>query len=125
LSVSAKLSTAVARRLEHHVRNMRQHPTPSEQVLWQAIRGGRLGASFRRQVPIGSYIVDFLAPRERLIVEVDGGYHTQRGSADQRRQRWLQRQGYRVVRVSAATVLHDMAAAAQAIARALSAPRNA
>jgi very-short-patch-repair endonuclease len=104
---------------------MRRHPTPSEQVLWQAIRGGRLGVSFRRQVPIGSYIVDFLAPRERLVVEVDGGYHTERGSADQRRQRWLERQGYRVVRVSAATVLQETAAAVQAIAQALSDPRDA
>jgi very-short-patch-repair endonuclease len=125
LSVSAKVSSTVARRLEHHARNMRQHPTPSEQVLWQAIRGGRLGVSFRRQVPVGAYIVDFLAARERLVVEVDGGYHTERGSADQRRQRWLERQGYRVVRVSAATVLQETAAAVQAIAQALSDPRDA
>jgi very-short-patch-repair endonuclease len=104
---------------------MRRHPTPSEQVIWQAIRGGRLGVSFRRQVPIGSYIVDFLAPQERLIVEVDGGYHTQRGSADQRRQRWLEKQGYRVVRLSAATVLQETAVAVASIARALSAPRDA
>jgi very-short-patch-repair endonuclease len=94
-------------------------------VLWQAIRGGRLGLSFRRQVPIGPYIVDFLAPRERLIVEVDRGYHTERASADQRRQRWLEKQGYRVLRLSAATVLHETAAAVHRIAQALSAPRGA
>jgi very-short-patch-repair endonuclease len=104
---------------------MRRHPTPSEHVLWQAIRGGRLGVWFRRQVPVGPYIVDFSAARERLVVEVDGGYHAERGSADQRRQRWLERRGYRVVRVSAATVLHATAVAVQAIACALSAPRNA
>jgi very-short-patch-repair endonuclease len=103
----------------------RRHPTPSEHVLWQAIRGGRLGLSFRRQVPIGPYIVDFLAPRERLIVEVDRGYHTERASADQRRQRWLEKQGYRVLRLSAATVLHETAAAVHRIAQALSAPRGA
>jgi very-short-patch-repair endonuclease len=125
LSVSAKLSSAGARRLEHHARSMRRHPTPSEQVLWQAIRGGRLGVSFRRQVPIGSYIVDFLAPRERVIVEVDGGYHAERAPADRRRQRWLEKQGYTVVRVSAATVTRETAAAVQAIVLALSAPRGA
>jgi very-short-patch-repair endonuclease len=58
-------------------------------VLWQAIRDGRLGVQFRRQVPVGRYIVDFLAPRERLVVEVDGGYHTARVAADARPQRWL------------------------------------
>lgn len=76
---------------------MRRNPTSSEYVLWQAIRGGRWGVAFRRQVAIGRYIVDFLAPRERLVVEVDGGYHAERAAADRRRQRWLERQGYRVV----------------------------
>jgi very-short-patch-repair endonuclease len=61
------------------------------------------------------YIVDFLPVRERLVVEVDGGYHAERVAADQRRQRWLERLGYRVVRVSAATVLGDIAAALPSI----------
>ena len=98
---------------------MRRYPTPSEQVLWQEIRGGRLGGRFRRQVAIGPYIVDFLAPRQKLIIEVDGGYHAQRVGADRQRQRWLERAGYRVVRVSAATVLQATAAAVRAIASAL------
>jgi very-short-patch-repair endonuclease len=63
--------------------------------------------------------------RERLVVEVDGGYHAERAGADRRRQRWLEKQGYRVVRVSAATVLHERPAAVQAIAGALRAPRGA
>jgi very-short-patch-repair endonuclease len=124
LSASSKLSSAALERLEHHARTMRRHPTPSEQVLWQAIRGGRLGVSFRRQVPIGHYIVDFLAPRERLVVEVDGGYHAERAAADRRRQRWLEKQGYRFVRLSATTVLHETATAVQGIIQALSAPRD-
>jgi very-short-patch-repair endonuclease len=124
LSTSRKLSSVALERLEHHARSMRRHPTPSEQVLWQAIRGGRLGVSFRRQVPVGPYIVDFLAVRERLVVEVDGGYHAERAGADRRRQRWLEKRGYRVVRVSAAIVLHETAAAVQAIGCALSALRG-
>jgi hypothetical protein len=67
LSASFKLSPVSIERLQHHARNMRRQPTPSEHVLWQAIRGGRLGVSFRRQVPIGPYIVDFLASRQRVI----------------------------------------------------------
>lgn len=98
---------------------MRRNPTSSEYVLWQAIRGGRWGVAFRRQVAIGRYIVDFLAPRERLVVEVDGGYHAERAAADRRRQRWLERQGYHVVRVSATLVLRDTAAAVRNIRDAL------
>lgn len=119
MSASAKPSVAARERLEYYARTMRRHPTPSEHVLWQALRGGRLGVSFRRQVPLGPYIVDFLAPRERLIVEVDGGCHAERVAADRRRQRWLEKQGYRVVRVAAVTVLREPAAAVRSILGAL------
>ena len=73
-------------------------------MLWSRIRGCRLGVYFRRQVPIGRYIVDFLAPAARLVVEVDGGYHAQRRAADARRDRKLARQGYRVLRIEAEVV---------------------
>src|SRR3954454_9891920 len=119
MSASSKLSSAAAERLECHARCMRRHPTPSEYVLWQAIRGGGLGASGLRQVPIGPFIVDFLASRQRLVIEVDGGYHEQRSSADRRRQGWLERHGYRVVRLSATAVMHEMAVAVAIILGAL------
>lgn len=70
-------------------------------------------------MPVGRYIVDFLASHERLIVEVDGGYHADRVAADRRRQQWLERQGYRVVRVSAALVLRDTVAAVRFVRAAL------
>jgi len=119
MSASSKPSSAASERLAGHARCMRRHPTPSELVLWQAIRGRRLGVRFVRQVPLGPYIVDFLAPRQRLVVEVDGGYHAERASVDRRRQRWLERQGYRVVRVPASLVLHDMERALGVIVGAL------
>lgn len=79
----------------------RQHRglTEPEQALWAQIRGGRLGVWFRRQVVIGRYIGDFVVGRERLVVEVDGGYHATRASADARRHRKLLRLGYRVLRL--------------------------
>jgi very-short-patch-repair endonuclease len=83
---------------------MRAAPTTSEALLWEALRGSRLGVGFRRQVPIGRYIVDFCAPSARLVVEVDGGYHAERARADARRHRALLELGYRVVRVPAALV---------------------
>ena len=77
--------------IELRARQMRSALTPSEQTLWEAIRGCRLGVWFRRQVPIGRYIADFVAPSMRLVVEVDGQYHARRGVADARRDRVLTR----------------------------------
>jgi very-short-patch-repair endonuclease len=87
-----------------HARRMRAALTPSEQRLWLAIRGGALGVWFRRQVPLGRFIGDFVAVSARLVVEVDGGYHARRHAADVRRDHALQRLGYRVLRLDAALV---------------------
>ncbi len=77
---------------------MRQRMTEAEARLWLRLRKpGIDGLRFRRQVPIGSYIVDFFCPLHRLIVEVDGGQHG--GDADAARDAWLMGQGYRVVHV--------------------------
>jgi very-short-patch-repair endonuclease len=88
-----------------HARQMRSCLTPSEQALWQLLRGRALGVTFRRQVAIGRYIADFLAPAARLIVEVDGGYHQRRRDADGRRDRDLNRFGYRVLRLATPLVM--------------------
>jgi len=85
-------------------RAMRAALTPSEQRLWLVIRGGVLGVWFRRQVPLGRFIGDFVAASARLVVEVDGGYHARRRAADARRDRALQRLGYRVLHLEAELV---------------------
>jgi very-short-patch-repair endonuclease len=74
--------------------------TDAEQRLWRALRRDQLnGLSFRRQHPLGPYIVDFYCPRLQLVVEVDGGQHAeQRKQADQRRTQWLAEKGVTVVR---------------------------
>ena len=90
---------------------MRAHATPSEALLWRELRGGRLGVRFVRQVVIGRFIVDFLAPAVRLVVEVDGGYHVRRIAADARRDAKLERAGYRVLRVHLAEVSSALPAA--------------
>lgn len=105
--------------VELHARQMRSWLTPSEQALWALIRARRLGVQFRRQVPMGRFIVDFLAPTQRLVVEVDGGYHSRRATADQRRDRILQRMEYRVLRLPARLVLSDPAQACARIVAAL------
>jgi very-short-patch-repair endonuclease len=101
--------------LEVRAHEMRLSPTLSEARLWQALRGSRLGVGFRRQAVIGEYIVDFVAPAARLVVEVDGGCHTRRCRADARRDRALERAGYRVLRLEVGMVMADLARAVAAI----------
>jgi very-short-patch-repair endonuclease len=98
---------------------MRSALTPSEQKRWEAIRGCRLGVWFRRQVPLGHYIADFVAPSVRLVVEVDGRYHARRCVADARRDRDLRRMGYRVLRLPAALVEGDLQVAVGRVTEAL------
>ena len=105
--------------LRSRARALRAAPTTTEALLWQALRGGRLGVAFRRQVPIGRYIADFCAPAARLAVEVDGGYHQERMAADARRDRDMARLGYRVLRLPAEQVQHRLADAVAAVRAAL------
>ena len=102
-------------------RQMRKAPTPSEALLWSQLRRRQLcGARFRRQHPLcGSFIVDFCAPCERLVVEVDGGIHLAQQQRDAYRQRCIEALGYRVVRVSAELVERDVAAAVAVVRAAL------
>jgi very-short-patch-repair endonuclease len=72
--------------------------TDAEQRLWYRLRAHRfLDLKFKRQAPIGPYIVDFICFEHKLIVEIDGGQHAE-NEADRRRDAWLTRQGYRVLR---------------------------
>jgi len=107
------------RELEAKARHLRHHPTVSEQRLWSALRGSRLGLPFRRQVLISRYIADFVCPRARLVVEVDGGVHLQRAHLDAHRDSILQRAGYRVLRIPAELVTSNLEAAVALIREAL------
>ena len=112
-------SSALSALLATRAREMRFAPTASEERLWGAIRGRQLGVQFRRQVPVGRYIVDFLAPEAWLVVEVDGGYHERRAAADARRGGALRRAGYRVLRIESEMVNGELRAAVERIRGAL------
>ena len=102
--------------LTQRAHEMRHQLTQSEAALWSQISRNQLGAAFRRQVVIGNrYIVDFLAPCIKLVVEVDGGYHARRGVADGRRERVLRRLGYRVLRLDADLVLTRLTESVQLV----------
>jgi very-short-patch-repair endonuclease len=107
-------------RLQVYAAQNRAAPTPSEARLWSALCASQLGQPFRRQVPLaGRFIADFYAPRARLVVEVDGGWHSRRRAADARRDAKLLRLGYRVVRLPAELVVADLPAAVALIRAAL------
>ena len=99
---------------------MRFALTASEQLLWSRISGRQLGVVFRRQVPLlGRFIADFLAPAQRLVVEVDGAYHAERARADANRDAVLRRAGYRVLRFRAEIVAREIEAVVACIRAAL------
>lgn len=78
-------------------RAQRRRPAATEELLWRLLRDRRLaGLKFRRQVPIGRYVADFVCLRHRLIVEADGPFHDE--ARDAVRDAWLSVQGFRVLR---------------------------
>jgi very-short-patch-repair endonuclease len=105
-------------------RKLRRQLTPSESVLWWRLRAGRFdGFKFRRQHPMGPYIVDFYCAQQRLVVEVDGDSHfTREGRAhDERRARFLASCNVRVLRFDNHQVRDQLPDVLDAIHRALSA----
>ncbi|HEX5507351.1 MAG TPA: endonuclease domain-containing protein [Pseudolabrys sp.] len=92
-----------------NAKSLRQEMTDAERKLWFALRAHRLqGLSFRRQTPIGSFIVDFVCHDRRLVVELDGGQHVE-SKSDAERDRWLGSKGYRVLRFWNSDVLRNLA----------------
>ena len=85
------------------------------------LSGKQLGFAFKRQVPVDRYIADFLAPAVKLVVEIDGSSHSLRRTADARRDRVLQRLGYRVLRIDAELVRCNLV---EAVARVVAALRE-
>jgi very-short-patch-repair endonuclease len=83
-------------------RRLRANATNAEEMLWRHLRRSPvLGTHFRRQVPIGQYVADFACMAARLVIEVDGSQHAEGPVAetDKERTRWLEAEGYRVLRV--------------------------
>ena len=82
-----------------HAKRMRHVPTEAESLLWRQLRAGRLADyKFKRQKPIGTFIVDFVCFAQKLIIEVDGGQHADMQARDEARTAWLQARGFQVLR---------------------------
>ena len=109
--VSTSIRRAAAKRL-------RANTTPHERILWRALKDLPVdGTHFRRQAPIGPYVVDFFCPAKHLIIELDGGHHNDDETAerDSKRQLWLEQEGYRVIRFWNSDVISDLTAVLERI----------
>lgn len=101
-------------------RELRKNLTPAEKKLWAYLRGNKLhGIKFRRQHALGNYIVDFCSVKQKLIIELDGSQHLDQGEYDLERTRFLNEQGYRVLRFWNDQVLKDINGVVLAIENAL------
>lgn len=88
-------------------RRLRRNMTDAEAVLWHCLRNRALmGCKFRRQQPIGPYVVDFACLEKKLVVELDGGQHANDPN-DAPRSRWMEAKGYRLLRFWNNEALHE------------------
>jgi len=101
-------------------RQLRRNMTDAERLLWRALRKEQAGGyKFRRQHPLGRFILDFVCLDTKLIIEVDGGQHSEQAEYDQARAIWLEEQGFRVLRFWNNDVLSNTEAVTQTIWQAL------
>ena len=102
-----------------HARELRRNQTRVEARLWAALRDRRLGGwKWRRQVPLGPFIADFVCAELMLVVELDGGQHFEAAAYDARRTVYLEGMGYRVLRFWNAVLIEDSDAVCDTILRA-------
>jgi very-short-patch-repair endonuclease len=100
-------------------KNLRKNSTDAERVVWKFLRAKQIeGLKFRRQEPIGKYIVDFVCFEKDLIIEVDGGHHSE--TVDSGRDAWLLSQGFEVLRFWNHDVLQNIEGVLEVILRACS-----
>lgn len=112
----------VSTRLRSNARALRKNSTDAERILWPELRDHRLnGAGFRRQVPIGSYVADFMCHAVRLVVELDGGQHfsDRAEQADAARSAAIETKGFQVLRFGNHDVMTNRAGVLETIAAAV------
>ena len=110
----------MAELMRERARTLRRDMTDAERCLWHQLRAHRfVGLKFKRQKPLGCYIVDFVCLEMCLVIELDGGQHAERVAYDQQRDGWLRAQGFEVLRFWNHEVLGNPEGVAQEIARVL------
>src|SRR5688500_9493994 len=108
-----------------HAKQLHRNMTPAEVKLWASLRAHRLeGVHFRNQHAIGNYVVDFCAPRKKLIIELDGSQHMEQEEYDRERTVSLQSKGYKVLRFWKSDVMNDLDSVIRAIIGAIEPERQ-
>lgn len=95
-------------KLKNLAKHLRNNSTLSEVLLWQELKGKKLGYDFHRQKPIGKYIVDFYCSELNLVIEIDGDSHSFKEEKDKVRQGELESLGFRFVRILDNDVKNDL-----------------
>ena len=105
-------------------RKLRRQMSPPEVLLWKQLRGSRLGFKVRRQHPIGPYVADFFVREAGLVIEIDGTAHDfgDRPERDERRDRYFNHHGYRVVHLVAAEAMKNLDGALKSIVEQVTSP---
>jgi very-short-patch-repair endonuclease len=98
---------------------LRKELTPAERKLWAHIRNDQLGVNFRRQHAIGNYIPDFVCIEKKLIIELDGSQHIEQKEYDEERTKYLEAEGYKVIRFWNNAVMKEIESVVRAIQFAL------
>ena len=93
----------------NRARELRNNQTRAERALWRYLRKRQMTVKFRRQQPIGQFIVDFVCFEKRLIIEIDGGQHQEQIEYDETRTEWLKQQGYKILRFWNNEILNEPA----------------
>ncbi|WP_089726760.1 endonuclease domain-containing protein [Candidatus Thiosymbion oneisti] len=97
-------------------KNLRKNSTDAERMLWTHLRAHRFhGLKFRRQQPVGRYIVDFICFQKDLIIELDGGQHAERKVADRQREAFLKARGFRILRIWNNELMNNLEGSLRAI----------
>jgi very-short-patch-repair endonuclease len=104
-----------------NAKSLRRNLTDAEQKLWYHLRAHRfMGRKFKRQKPLGRYVVDFICLEEKLVIELDGGQHAENLEYDQERDAWLRSQGYTVLRFWNIELMNETESVLEGIRLALS-----
>ena len=104
---------------KHRAIELRRESTPAEHKLWSRIKNDQLGVSFRRQHAIGTYIPDFCSPKAKLIIELDGSQHLDQREYDEKRTKYFESIGYKVIRFWNHEVMTDIDGVIRSIIQAM------
>lgn len=108
------------KRLITFAKDLRQHASDAENKLWHYLRSkSLLNLKFRRQAVMGQYIVDFVCHEKKLVIELDGGQHFAQEEYDKKRSRWLEGEGYKVIRFDNNEFLKNVEGALEIITQCL------